>query len=187
MPIYVGKSTDAGLEYYVQKGVMKAKQEVIVDFGNGKRHNMFKYISIFIDTKKMMSKLHEIVGRLKIKVTQAVIDSIGEIKEAVVFNCSGLGARELAQDQKVEPVVGHLLMLKNQPPMKDLQYMIDTTMCSINNLGEEIEEYIYYAPKNEGILGGTFIKGQDVLRNTSHHFNRILDRSANFFGKSPND
>lgn len=186
MPIFVGKTTDAGLEHYVQKGLIDQPQEVIVDFGNGKRYNMLKYITLFIDTKKMMGKLHTLIDKLEIKVTQAVVESFKEIKEAVVFNCSGLGARELAEDRDVVPVVGHLLMLKNQPPMKELQYIIDTTVHSMNDLGQEIEEYIYYAPKGQGILGGTFIKGTEATRNLNHHFSRLTERSMNYFG-TPTD
>jgi hypothetical protein len=44
------------------------------------------------------------------------------------------------------------------------------------------DELIYFAPKDEGILGITFIRGQDSLTANQQEFDRLLERCRDFFG-----
>lgn len=66
---------------------------------------------------------------------------IARLTEQVVFNCTGLGARELFGDQKLGPVRGQLEVLLPQP---------EVDYCYISGSG-------YMFPRGDGIvLGGTF-------------------------------
>ena len=66
---------------------------------------------------------------------------ISRLPEPVIFNCTGLGARQLVDDQKLIPVRGQLEVLLPQP---------EVDYCYLSNLG-------YMFPRRDGIiLGGTF-------------------------------
>lgn len=66
------------------------------------------------------------------------------LHEPVVFNCTGLGARDLFADRELEPVRGQLTILEPQPAI-DYTYLADG---------------LYMFPRNDGVLlGGTFERG----------------------------
>lgn len=68
-------------------------------------------------------------------------EEILRLPEQIVFNCTGLGARELFGDQKLGPVRGQLEVLLPQP---EIDY------CYLSGMG-------YMFPRRDGIiLGGTF-------------------------------
>ena len=67
-------------------------------------------------------------------------EEIMRLREPVIFNCTGLGARALFNDQKLEPVRGQLEVLKPQP---------EVDYCYLTRG--------YMFPRRDGIiLGGTF-------------------------------
>ena len=55
-------------------------------------------------------------------------------------------------------------------------------VLSTNAQGNPRDELIYYAPKDTGILGITFIRGQDNPEANHHEFDRLLERSKDYFG-----
>ena len=66
---------------------------------------------------------------------------LSRLPEPVIFNCTGLGARQLVDDQNLIPVRGQLEVLLPQP---------EVDYCYMSNLG-------YMFPRRDGIiLGGTF-------------------------------
>ena len=68
-------------------------------------------------------------------------DEISNLTEQVVFNCTGLGARDLFDDRNLRPVRGQLEVLLPQPEI-DYIYLGDTS---------------YMFPRRDGIiLGGTW-------------------------------
>ncbi len=68
-------------------------------------------------------------------------EEIARLSEQVVFNCTGLGARELFGDQKLGPIRGQLEVLL---PQAEIDY------CYLSGSG-------YMFPRRDGIvLGGTF-------------------------------
>jgi glycine/D-amino acid oxidase-like deaminating enzyme len=67
-------------------------------------------------------------------------EEVTQLPDQVIFNCSGLGARALFDDQKLTPVRGQLEILLPQPEI-DYCYLGDG----------------YMFPRSDGIvLGGTF-------------------------------
>jgi len=179
IPYFVGKNTESYIEFYVGLGLMQPPLPVIIDFGTGTQREMKQYSTFFIDVLKMMERMHDLIDQKNIDIQQQFVASFDDVPESIIFNCSGLGSKELAGDDQVLPVQGHLIMLKNQPT---LEYVIYEEFESVDQNGNVIEDYFYYIPKEQGLLGGTFIKHEGSLTSNHHEFARILDRAADYFG-----
>jgi D-amino-acid oxidase len=73
---------------------------------------------------------------------------VAALPEPVVFNCTGLGARALFDDDALGPVRGQLTFLEPQP---------DVDYCYLTQYGDDP---LYMFPRSDGIvLGGTFQHG----------------------------
>lgn len=89
------------------------------------------------------------------------------LEEPVIMNCSGLGARDLFNDQDLFPIKGQLSFLL---PQEEVDYMI------IGNGG------LYMFPRHDGILlGGTFERNQWSTEPDPLATRRILDGHSTFF------
>lgn len=182
LPAYYGPDIDPGFAEYIKQGLMPAPEKVIINFGNGKMYDAMHYKTIFIDPAILMHQLRSQIHKLGITITIKEITTFDEIGESIIFNCTGLGAKKLADDKRLVPVQGHLIALKDQPSLEELQYMINFKIVQSNALGMQRDELIYFAPKESGILGITFIRGQDSLTANQHEFERLLQRCKDFFG-----
>jgi D-amino-acid oxidase len=182
LPAYYGLDIDPGFASYIDEGLIDKPEKVTIDFGTGKQYDVVEYKTVFINSTLLMSELQRNREKLSITITKADIAAFNDIPESIIFNCAGLGAKKLADDKRIVPVQGHIITLKNQPHLDTLQYMINVKVTSVNMLGMPRDELIYFAPKNSGILGITFIRGQDSLTNNHHEFDRILQRCHDFFG-----
>jgi len=182
LPGYYGLDIDPGFAPYIAHGMMTTPEKVTIDFGNSNRYEVMEYKTVFMNSTAIMNELQRCVIELGIPVIHAEINSFDDIPEPIIFNCAGLGAKALAGDARIIPVQGHLITLKNQPDMNELAYMLNVKVVALNPLGKPRDELIYYAPKENGILGITFIRGQDSLTANMHEFDRILQRSQDFFG-----
>ena len=89
------------------------------------------------------------------------------LSEPVIMNCSGLGARNLFNDDALFPIKGQLSFLL---PQDEVDYMI------IGNNG------LYMFPRQDGILlGGTFERNQWSTEPDPLATRRILDGHSAFF------
>lgn len=199
LPVYCSLDTDSGVEYLEKCGAIPKKERVTLDFGNGVTHlGYVKYMTYFIDTALLMQQLSKQVKKEGIEIKIKEVESFEEIEEVVIFNCCGLGAKELLADGQIVPVKGHLLTL-NAPSKSHLNYMIFTKIMQ-----EGKEEYIYFLPKTlsvtpkhvqgtpcTGILGGSFIVNADQLSKKEEkeldkrEFKKLLDRTSLFFHGTP--
>jgi D-amino-acid oxidase len=85
---------------------------------------------------------------------------IARLSEPVIFNCTGLGSRQLFDDQKLIPVRGQLEVLLPQP---------EVDYCYISGLG-------YMFPRRDGIiLGGTFDRDDWSLQPNPEQTSAILE------------
>jgi D-amino-acid oxidase len=92
-------------------------------------------------------------------------NAIAALKENLVFNCTGLGARALFQDNELTPVKGQLTFLLPQP---EVQYAV-------------IPEDLYMFPRSDGILlGGTHERGVWSLDVNEDKKREILSRHEAF-------
>lgn len=172
--------TESGLEPYTNSGILPEPDTVQIDFGNGQRHLMRRSQTYFMNTPGIMQELNQLVTDRGINKVQKTINDFSELHSDIVFNCSGIGARELNHDSAVHPNLGLLLLLE-QPNPKALDYIIYTRFKSSP---DSEANYIYFMPRDNGLLGATFIPFNDgsdtaqVQRLVQH----IIRDNKAFFG-----
>lgn len=184
LPAYYSLDIDPGYSSFIDQELVSKPEQITIDFGTGKQYDVMRYETIFINTLAMMNELHRNIAELRIPIARSEVSSFDEINDEIIFNCSGLGVRQLVNDPRIVPVQGHLILLKNQPPSEQLQYLINVKVLSTNLKGMPRDELIYFAPKRSGILGITFLRGQQDETANTYEFDRLLERSINFFGKN---
>ena len=180
LPSYYGLDIDPGFGPYIESNLMSVPENVIIDFGNGKQYEAKEYQTIFINPAYIMQELQRNRDKLGINISKQEVSSFNHVRENIIFNCAGLGAKELAHDARIIPIQGHMIALKEQPTT--LKYMVNVKVIMQNPDGSLRDELIYFAPKDEGILGITFIRNQSSLEANQHEFDRLLLRSRDFFG-----
>ena len=180
LPAYYGMDIDPGFDPYSAQHLMPSPENVVIDFGNGKRYKAHAYSTVWINAPALMQELHKNIRMLGIPIHQAEIATFQDIPELIIFNCSGLGAKKLTHDQRIIPVQGHLITLKNQP--SPCSYLLNFKVLQATPKGTMRDELIYFAPREEGILGITFLRGQELETAHVHEFERLLERCRAFFG-----
>ena len=96
------------------------------------------------------------------------VPQLQQLAEPVIFNCTGLGARALFDDQELTPAKGQLTVLLPQPEVNYMALM---------------EDGLYMFPRTDGILlGGTFERGEWSLSVNETAKARVLKGHAQFFG-----
>ena len=192
VPTYFENREDSGLEPYVGK-VMQPAKEVMLDFGNGTTRKMVAYDDgIYMDTATLMGELHRYLKEQNIRIVQKKISSFNEIEQKFIFNCSGLGSGQLANDAEVIPVQGHLIMMKNQIP-KNMNYMILVYFGEGKTEADQKVKRSFYifpkrlansAPADIGVIGGTFIEGGNPNTPNLKEFKLVVEGAKKFYGLS---
>ena len=183
MPAYYDLDIDPGFQLYTQHGLIASPEPVTIDFQNGKRYDVLEYKTVFINPSKIMKELRRNVQELAIPIALQEIQSLDEIPESIIFNCAGKSAPIFNGDTRMVPVQGHLITLKDQPPMEQLQYMINVRVAQLDPNNWSRDTLLYYAPKEHGILGITFIRGQADETANRHEFDKLLERAGRYFGR----
>ena len=106
--------------------------------------HMVRYDTMYVETGRFLRQLTRDVqiagGRIEVRKFAAPAE-IAALPESLVFNCTGLGARDLFGDKELHPVRGQLAVLLPQP---EVRYAFQ------GQAG-------YMFPRADGILlGGTF-------------------------------
>jgi D-amino-acid oxidase len=106
--------------------------------------NVLRYDTMYVETGRYLRQMIRDVqiagGKFEVRKF-ATSAEIASLPEALVFNCTGLGSRELFNDQDLHPARGQLAILEPQP---EVQYALT------GGPG-------YMFPRPDGIiLGGTF-------------------------------
>jgi len=90
-----------------------------------------------------------------------------ELREPVLYNCTGIGARALFGDEELTPIRGQLVVLLPQP---EIDYI---TLA---------DGGLYMFPRGDGILlGGTFDRGEWSLDVDEAARKRVVDGHMEFF------
>lgn len=182
LPAYYGLDIDPGFGPYQKQGLVDASEQVVIDFGNNKIYPAMAYKTIYINPGILMEELRRNIKELGIPIVEQDLESLQDLDDQIIFNCSGLGAKKLAPDSRMIPIQGHLITLTMQPDMTQLQYLINFKVIMMTPQNTPRYELLYFAPKDEGILGITFLRGQDSLTSNSREFERLLQRAHDFFG-----
>jgi D-amino-acid oxidase len=104
-------------------------------------------------------------GTVVVRKMQQISD-VTNLPEKLVFNCTGLGAKALFNDDELVPVKGQLTVLLPQP---EIDYNV-------------LHDDLYMFPRTDGILlGGTHEEGVWSLEPNLEAKQRILAAHQNFF------
>lgn len=192
VPTYFNEREDSGLEPYVGK-VMQPAKDVVLDFGNGTTRKMVVYDDgIYMDTATLMGELHKYMKAHNIAIVQRKINSFADLQQKFIFNCSGLGSTQLANDADVTPVQGHLIMLKNQVAM-NMNYMILVYFGEGKTEADQKVKRSFYIfpkrlansrPQDIGVVGGTFVEGGNPNTPNLKEFETLLKGAKQFYGIS---
>jgi glycine/D-amino acid oxidase-like deaminating enzyme len=101
-------------------------------------------------------------------VVRTILDrnDIAKLPEKLAFNCTGMGAKDIFQDDELTPVRGQLTYLKPQP---EITYAVS-------------HDELYMLPRTDGILlGGTYELGMASLAPNMVKQRKILARHKAFF------
>jgi len=106
--------------------------------------SVLRYDTMYVETGRYLRQMIRDVqiagGKIEVRRFAAPAD-LAALPEALIFNCTGLGSRELFGDQELQPVRGQLAILEPQPEVR---------YAYTGSSG-------YMFPRADGILlGGTF-------------------------------
>lgn len=128
-----------------------------------------RYDTLYVETgrylRQMMRDVQIAGGRIEVRRFGTPAD-IATLSEKLVINCTGLGSRELFDDQQLHPIRGQLAILEPQP---EVRYAV-------------LGDFGYMFPRADGILlGGTFER--DVFDTTPDPaaIARIVASNKRFF------
>jgi len=127
------------------------------------------YDTMYIETgrylRQMMRDVQIAGGKIEVRKFARPADIAG-LPESLVFNCTGLGARELFGDQELQPIRGQLAILEPQP---NIRY------AALGGFG-------YMFPRADGILlGGTFERDVADPTPQPEDIRRIVASHKSFF------
>jgi glycine/D-amino acid oxidase-like deaminating enzyme len=131
--------------------------------------SVLRYDTMYVETgrylRQMLRDLQIAGGRIEVRKFTTPAD-IGALPETLVFNCTGLGSRDLFGDTELRPARGQLAILEPQP---EVQYAFT------GDPG-------YMFPRADGIiLGGTFELDQWDTTPDPRTIQRIVERHKRFF------
>jgi glycine/D-amino acid oxidase-like deaminating enzyme len=131
--------------------------------------NVIRYDTMYVETgrylRQMMRDVQLAGGKIAVRRFATPAD-IAALPEALVFNCTGLGSRELFGDQDLHPARGQLVILEPQP---EIRYALT------GGPG-------YMFPRPDGILlGGTFELDQWDPTPQPDRVARIISAQKRFF------
>ena len=132
--------------------------------------SMVRYRTLYVETPRFLAQLTadflSAGGKMRVR-RFASLAELATLPETQLFNCTGIGARELAGDEEMIPVRGQLAVLK---PQHEVQYAF------AGRAG-------YMFPRNDGVLlGGTFERGEWDATPQAEDIARIVRSHQRLFG-----
>lgn len=111
------------------------------------RSDIAVYRTMYVEVGRYLAELAadflRAGGQMKVRRFASPAD-LTQLPERLIFNCTGLGARELFGDEELGPIRGQIVMLAPQPEVQYAYTLPDG----------------YMFPRGDGIvLGGTFERG----------------------------
>lgn len=126
--------------------------------------------TMYVETPRFMAQLMSEVlsagGAIRLRRFNSLAD-VATLSEKLIFNCTGVGARDLVGDTSLVPVRGQLAVLR---PQREVRYAVTG-------------DFGYMFPRNDGILlGGTFERGIVEAVPNPAAIAGILERHRQLFG-----
>ena len=165
LPTYAESSADGGSPDPYHPGnrlLTRAEHPFAIE-------HVVRFETMYVETGRFLRQLMRDVelsgGRFAVRRFAAPAD-VAALPERLVFNCTGLGSRELFGDEGLQPVRGQLAILLPQP---EVRYAFTG-------------EAGYMFPRADGIiLGGSFERGQWSTEPQPERIARILARHQALF------
>ena len=131
--------------------------------------SVVEYDTMYVETgrylRHMVEDLYLAGGKIVVRRLATPAD-VSALSERLVFNCTGLGSRELFGDMELQPIRGQLAILLPQPEVR---------YATAGSFG-------YVMPRDDGIvLGGTFEKDEWSTVPEPAAIARILASHKSFF------
>jgi D-amino-acid oxidase len=115
-------------------------------------------------------------GRTVIREFSSTHDLMS-LTETLIVNCTGLGSRDLFQDEEMTPLKGQLTLLD---PQEGVDY---ATVGGLESTSGEPGIGLHMMSRRDGIaLGGTAERGEWSLEPNEESMKRIVDGHAELFG-----
>ena len=132
--------------------------------------NVVRYRTMYVETPRFLRQLTADVlgagGKILLRRFTTPAD-LGALPETLVFNCTGIGARDLFGDTDLHPVRGQLAVLQPQP---------EVLYAAAGSWG-------YMFPRLDGILlGGTFERDVWDTTPVPATIDRVVRSHRDFFG-----
>jgi len=159
----------------ISEDIYEKKKTIQVLLPNEKLIIGKAYKQLLIDTSIYMEDLYQKVKRQGALFTSCHLKNWEELKtipEKLVFNCLGLGSREVFQDTALEGIRGQIIYLK---PSQEINYAL---------FGRQKMEDpdIYFIPLNEKIaLGGSYELNENTDKYDKTVVDEILNSTRKFF------
>ena len=131
--------------------------------------SVLRYDTMYVETgrylRQMIRDVQVAGGKIEVRRLAAPAD-VAALPERLVFNCTGLGARDLFGDQELQPIRGQLAILEPQPEVR---------YAALGGFG-------YMFPRADGILlGGTFERDEWDATPQPDDIARIVQSHRRFF------
>lgn len=131
--------------------------------------SVLRYDTMYVETgrylRQMLRDFQLAGGKIEVRNFASPAD-VAALPENLIFNCTGLGSRDLFGDQNLQPARGQLAILEPQPEVR---------YAFTGGPG-------YMFPRADGIiLGGTFELDQWDTTPDPANVQRIIDRHKRFF------
>ncbi len=144
--------------------------QLLSDAENPFPARMHRYVTLYIETGRylwrLMRDLREAGGKIAVRRFSTVTE-VAALPETLIFNCTGLGSRELFGDAQLIPVRGQLAILLPQP---EIDYAVTSRAG-------------YMFPRPDGIvLGGTYERGEESATAEPSAIAGIVAAHRQFFG-----
>ena len=151
--LYPGLAVETDLERYFGYGYVERHHALMID------------PDIYL--RALMREVENAGGRI-VQKTFETADEVFDLKEKLIFNCTGLGAKALFGDEELQPARGQLTMLLPQPEI-DYGYVYATRESGL----------LYMFPRRGAImLGGTVEHGDWSLEPSETERLRMLTGHA---------
>lgn len=167
------------LPCYTEKNEFKVtdalpESHVVVNC-NGMMKVCKKTLNIIFDVNIYMEDLFEKAKNKGVVLAKQKILSVSDLqdlKESVVFNCTGLGSREIFNDTDLIPVKGHLVVFSAQP---DINFIV-------SKWHQQKNVFFSLIPwKTQLILGGSMEEGVQDLAIDQEIVNSLIHNAKSFF------
>lgn len=174
-----------GLSYIAKKGLIPKINKVFFQSESNKniKTALFHMKTFHVVTKDFMDDMMEKAKTFNIPIEFKKITNFEEINSEIIFNCTGLGSKELNNDMDCYPTVGHAIVLNDVEYSKyDYIFWMENVEKLKNNF-DSINGPLYFMPKNTGFIGGSYVHNYDGENKETNELeiSKLIKRAQFFF------